>query len=50
MDKWMWVAFAILFISIGIGDVVQKQASGECRTAAINKGMSAADVKTACDR
>ena len=46
--KWFMIAFAILFLAIGISDAVKEYSQGQCRVAAIARGMTGEDITKAC--
>ena len=48
MEKWLYIAMAVLFLAIGLSDAVEKYSQGQCRVAAIAKGMTGEEVTKAC--
>lgn len=49
MDKWIGLIFVAMFVSLGVSEAVDRYSKGQCRVAAIQRGMSAEDVGKACN-
>ena len=47
-DKWFWIALAIWFTIVFGAHALHDMNEKQCKVAAINKGMTASEVATAC--
>ena len=50
MEKWAFIAMAVIFGSIAVGDGVEKYQLNQCRIAAVQAGMNADDIVKACKK
>lgn len=48
MEKWLGIAIACLFAGVGVAGSFDYYAKGQCRVAAIQKGLSAEDIAKIC--
>lgn len=48
MDKWIGLIFIAMFVGIGAHGAVDAYSKGQCRVAAIQRGMAAAEIEQAC--
>ena len=46
--KWFMIAIATLFLGMGLSEAVKEYSLGQCRVAAINRGMTGEDIAKAC--
>jgi hypothetical protein len=47
-EKWFWVGLVVWFIILTGSLIVHDMIENQCKVAAINKGMTATEVATAC--
>ena len=47
-DKWFWIGLMIWFIFVFSSFALHDMNENQCKVAAINKGMTASEVATAC--
>jgi hypothetical protein len=48
MEKWIGLIFVAMFVSLGVSEAVDRYSKGQCRVAAIQRGMAAAEIEQAC--